>query len=86
MAISTAELWFSDLEKLILEKRQLGHEIMITGDFNDDLNDPTSAIQQFMQRVGLRELMIEKYGHGPPTHKRGSTTIDGVFVTEKLHI
>jgi hypothetical protein len=64
----------------------LGHEVLIAGDFNDDLNDPNSATQQFMQRVGLRELMIEKYGHGPPTHNRGLTTIDGVFATEKLHM
>jgi exonuclease III len=33
------ELWYSDLHKLIQEKQSLGHEIIVAGDFNDDLNN-----------------------------------------------
>jgi hypothetical protein len=49
----------------------MGHEILVGGDFNDNLNDPASKTRKFMDELGLRELMIDTYGNGPPTHIRG---------------
>ena len=34
----------------------------------------------------MREVIIERYGEGPPTHNWGSTTIDGIFATEGINI
>ena len=56
------------------------------GDFNSDLNDANSKITRFFESNSMRELILEKYGQGPPTHAWGVKTIDGVFATEGITI
>jgi Endonuclease/Exonuclease/phosphatase family. len=84
--ISPEELWYCDLRALITEKIGEGHEVLVAGDFNDDLNNTQSHTWTFMEELGLRELLLDKYGKGPPTHIRGSTTIDGIFATQRIHM
>jgi exonuclease III len=79
-------IWFSDLKQLMQEKMQMGHEILVAGDFNDNLNQDNSLTRTFMYNMGLRELMIENLGQGPPTYIRGSTKIDGIFATTNLRL
>jgi hypothetical protein len=79
-------MWYIDLRDLILEKIGLGHEVLVAGDFNDDLNNEGGRTRTFMTNLGLREILLEKYGKGPVTHARGSTTIDGVFATANLQL
>lgn len=78
------KLWFLDLKDLIQDKRTKGHEIIVAGDFNDDLNNEKSATRVFMDQMGLTEIMISNYGKGPPTHIRGSKTIDGIFASRRI--
>jgi Reverse transcriptase (RNA-dependent DNA polymerase). len=84
--MSPEDLWYCDLGAIIEEKLNEGHEIIVAGDFNDDLNDPEGRTRNFMKDLGLRELLIEEYGDGPATHIRGSATIDGVFASSGIHI
>lgn len=77
-------LWFSDLSALVKEKLEQGHEVIVAGDFNDNLNDNKSLTNKCMDNLGLKEILINEYGNGPPTHIRGSTTIDGVFATNGI--
>jgi hypothetical protein len=77
-------IWFSDLRLLITKKLELGHELVIAGDFNDNLNNETSQTCRFMNELGLREIMNERLGSGPPTYIRGSTKIDGIFATQGI--
>jgi hypothetical protein len=84
--LSPEELWYCDLSSLITEKLLDGHEVLVAGDFNDDLNNKTGRTRKFMATLGLTELLLDAYGDGPPTHIRGSTTIDGVFATKGIHM
>lgn len=71
-AKDVVELWFRDLNDLICEKQQEGHSIIVGCDFNDNLNDNDLRVVKFMALLGLREVMLEKYGQGPATYSRGS--------------
>ena len=79
-------LWFADLRALIVEKQAAGHEVLVAGDFNDDLNNSAGKIHIFMTELGLREILNERYGPGPATYIRGTKKIDGVYATYGLHI
>lgn len=46
--ISPDELWYADLRELIKEELQKGHEIIVAGDFNDDLNNTFGVTVVFM--------------------------------------
>ena len=82
--LSAEKSWFDDLEELIREKKNEGNEIIIAGDFNNDLNDSKSKVNKYMKTMGMREILINRYGKGPPTHQRGSTTIDGIYATSGI--
>ena len=56
------------------------------GDFNSDLNDTNGRVTRFFECNHMREIILEKYGQGPPTHAWGTKTIDGVFATEGISI
>jgi hypothetical protein len=82
---SPDSLWYTDLKTLITEKMELGHEVLVAGDFNDDLNNKNSVTNKFMHTLGMQELMNASIGKGPATHIRGSTKIDGIFATHGIH-
>ena len=79
------EFWEEDLSILIKEKSAVG-EVIVIGDFNDDLNNEKGKINTFFQEHDMRELLNEKYGAGPPTHAFGSTKIDGIFAANRITI
>ena len=79
------DFWNEDLTTLIQSKKGLGG-VLVMGDFNDNLNDYEGKINTFFQQLGLREVLNEKYGEGPPTHSFGSTKIDGIFATAEISI
>lgn len=84
--LTPTQVWFEDLEKFIIDQQQMGNEVIIGGDFNDDLNNPTCKVNRFMHRLGLREVLLEKYGNGPATYSRGRNKIDGVYATPGIWI
>jgi hypothetical protein len=81
-------LWIEDLTSLIQERKSEGCEIILTGDFNEDLQDMTSAINVLARKLDLREALLDKYNidKGFSTYSRGSTVIDGVFLSQGLQI
>jgi Endonuclease/Exonuclease/phosphatase family. len=44
-------LWFYDLKDLIEKKMIDGHEVIVAGDFNDDLNNPKAITRVFMSSL-----------------------------------
>lgn len=82
----TTTTWRKDLTELVEKFKKEQHEIIIGGDFNDDLNDENGEIRKFMKALGLREVLLEALGKGPATYNRGRTTIDGIFCTEGIEI
>jgi hypothetical protein len=55
----------------------IGHEIIIAGDFNDDLNNRNCTTVTFMRNLGLKELLLTSNdGKALAAYVRGSMTID----------
>ena len=81
---TTLSIWESDLSDLITSFQAKGHEVVVGGDWNDDLNKNKGRITTLMRNTGMTELLIERYGKGPNTHQRGKDTIDGVFGTSGI--
>jgi len=81
-------IWIEDMEELIMNKQNEGCEIIVTGDFNEDLKDRKGPFVSMANKIGLREVLIEKYPCGKDfsTYERGSTIIDGVFMSQNLQI
>ena len=84
--ISAEKAWFDDLYELVQSKKNDGNEIIIAGDFNNDLNDIRSKVNKHMEKMGMKEILITRYGKGPPTHQRGSKTIDGIYATSGIKV
>ena len=80
------QCWYEDLKRLVEEKNTEGNKVIIGGDFNDDLNRRKGKINKFMKKLGLKEAMMNRYGAGPATHNRGSTTIDGIYIPKGMEI
>ena len=84
--IGPQELWDKDLTKLVSNLKNKGHEIIVAGDWNDDLNKVNGTVRGMMTRIGLKEVLISRYGEGPETYQGGTKTIDGIFVSTGLKI
>ena len=63
------------------------YQIIIMGDFNITLNGK-SVIEKELNSRGIRDPIQERYGRSraPNTHIRGSVAIDGIFVSETIHM
>ena len=86
LTIGPQDLWDKDLMALVDTFKNKGHELIVAGDWNDDLNSETSKVQDMMTSKGMREIIINRYGKGPETHQEGTTTIDGIFTTSGIDI
>ena len=61
-----------------------GERLIICGDFNEDLNN--SAFVEDLGHLGISSVMSKHRGATPATQNRGSTTIDGIFVSKNLRV
>ena len=62
---------------------EAGDQIILTGDWNEDVN----AVQRkYFAPLGIREVLLEKYGPAPNTFEFGSKPIDGIFMSSTLEI
>jgi hypothetical protein len=84
--IGPQKLWDNDLRDLIKCFKDKRHELIVSGDWNDDLNNDKGDIRTLMTSMGLIEPLLERYGPGPETFHTGTTTIDGVFITGGIRI
>jgi Reverse transcriptase (RNA-dependent DNA polymerase) len=64
--------------------RQAGRDhVVVTMDMNEDVRD--HAAVRHLRQLGLTEVITHRHGkEGPSTCSRGSTPIDGIFVTAGL--
>ena len=73
-------------EDLLSEVRlwlEAGDQLIITGDWNEDVND---VQRKYFGPLGIREVLLEKYGPAPNTFEFGSKPIDGIFMSSTLKI
>ena len=83
--IQPEQLWEDDLAELIKTKKEIG-EVIVMGDFNDNLNNPNGKVNTFFSSLAMTEALNLRYGDGPPTFTFGSTKIDGIYTTEGITI
>jgi len=75
--------FWNDLQPLLTTWIEMGNQILITMDVNEDIQLPT--VHNFFQSVGLSEAIAQWHGPTlPPTHNRGSKPIDAIFVMPGL--
>ena len=86
MQIGPQELWDKELILLVKSFQDKEHDIIVAGDWNDDLNNKRGAVQVMMTNIGLTELLTSRYGVGPETYHIGTNTIDGIFATRGITI
>ena len=61
--------------------------IVVMGDFNTALNG-SSRLERALNRRGIYDAIQQRYGQGqsPNSHKRGTHTIDGIFISETVQM
>jgi len=84
--IQPQKMWKKEIAELIRERLVTSHEVLVAGDFNDDLNDEQGTIEQFMAELGLRNLIKETNGPNPNTYSRGKASIDGAYRTPRIKL
>ena len=78
---TTLTIWEKDLLTLIKSFIDQNHEVVVGGDWNNNLNNAKGKVRSFMKGVGMEEVLIKRYGRGTNTHIRGKDPIDGIFTT-----
>ena len=69
---------------VVKEWHEKGERLIICGDFNDNVLD--SAFISDLEELGIESVMKKHNCPTPATQNRGSTTIDGIFVSKALRI
>ena len=81
------QLYDDDLELLIQSKIDNGHQLIVMGDFNQDImaQGSKSSTAKMLIRLGLSETITERHGKAAPaTHIYGKHPIDGIFTTRHI--
>jgi hypothetical protein len=77
------QMLLQDLATQIKKWKLEGHQVIITGDFNEDVR--SKYITQFFQELQMSELILKQHGlEAPNTYMEGSAPIDGIFGTRGL--
>ena len=77
------EIFTADLCAEIVQWFETGDQIIIGLDANEDVRN--GGFSAKLSRLGLQETIIAQHGNGgPATYARGSTPIDGLYVSRSL--
>jgi hypothetical protein len=73
----------TQLQVQILKWKQEGCQIIVAGDFNEDVSKDN--IKTFLEQMQMTELIMNQHGHnGPCTMIKGSKPIDGIFGSKSI--
>jgi hypothetical protein len=71
----------TDLSRLIRKWTESGESVVLLADWNADVRGEKT--RKYMADLGMREGITDFHGDaGPRTYNRGSTPIDGIFMTQ----
>ena len=77
--------FWDDLAKEIHKWQLQGEQLIISGDWNEDVVGPN--LTRWMGCFSLREAVTHVHGSKPPpTYHRGTHAIDGIFVSHTIQI
>ncbi len=75
----------TDLQEAISEWIATGDQIVVAGDFNEDVRD--HPIRPMFDKFNMHELILAQHGNNAPnTFRNGSTPIDAIFGTKGIDI
>ncbi|KAI2497605.1 hypothetical protein MHU86_16911 [Fragilaria crotonensis] len=74
-----------DLQKYLLKCRQAGHEILLVGDFNEEIGCEADGMISVMNALGMIDIMRHHHRTTlPATYARGSRCLDYALATPKV--
>ena len=77
------QAFWEDLLQALQQWLAAGDQLIVSGDWNEDVND---VQRKYFEPIGLREVLLEKFGDAPNTFEFGSKPIDGIFMSSTLSI
>lgn len=80
------DAFIHDLQFFIRQVQSEGEDIILVGDFNEEMSSPTSGMDQLATNCGLADLFSIRLGttSGPATYQRGPRRIDYALVSPAL--
>jgi endonuclease/exonuclease/phosphatase family metal-dependent hydrolase len=83
LEVCPRQKFFIDLQLEIKKWIECGEQIVIMGDFNEDVR--SSYINNYFKQFGMTEIITNQHGtNAPNTYARGQIPIDGIFATQTL--
>ena len=77
---------FQDLKLFITHCLDNNEQIIVMGDFNDDITQP--PVTSFFQSLSMHNLLLtlfhQHFHNSPFTYQRGTSIIDGIFATHGI--
>ncbi|KAI2489890.1 hypothetical protein MHU86_24705 [Fragilaria crotonensis] len=71
-----------DLKRYLIGCKNAGHELLVMGDFNEDIGQEADGMIAVMQSLGLIDIMRQQHAlHLPVTYARGQKRLDYVLGT-----
>ena len=80
------QAFVTDLQAFILHCQSEQEDIILAGDFNEELNEPSSGMGSLATQCGLADLFSTRTGNStiPATYQRGKKRIDYVLISPTL--
>jgi hypothetical protein len=80
------QILITDLRALVSEIRREGHDIILMGDFNEQIGLDPHGMSSVLTAGGLIDSYITRHGidKEPATYARGKTRVDYIFISERL--
>ena len=84
--IDPKKRFVQDLKILLKEIAASGHDIILTGDFNEIIGDSHNSLTLALLDIGLHDIIALKHGFDTDinTYKRGPRRLDYVFVSRRI--
>jgi exonuclease III len=77
------QVFLDDLETELQKWFDMGDQIILMGDFNEDVR--SSKVSKLFAKFGMKEVILFKHRNkAPSTYSRGTVPIDGIFATANI--
>lgn len=80
------QAFISNPQAFILQIQEAEEDVLLVGDFNEEINAPSSGMEQLASTCGLADVFAVRLGssHIPATYQRGTKRLDYALATPSL--
>ena len=82
---NATELYHEDLENFVKEKTENNHQIVIMGDFNQDMNK-TTRLTRMLRKYNIHDVIKKRHGRMTTTYEYGTNPIDSILCSDTISI